>query len=313
MTVNKPILITIITMSLIVTLALLASVVYLSSETQRQGGTDHGSISHKLESRSKPAQVYEFMEESALDAVEDKEYDAAVGIFSAMRPLARGFTDKKRYLDCTEKLADLSLDKTENYAKATELFQELLQEKKESGSPKEMASLKLRHGKAELGYGSYQEAIKILQEALGKITATGDKKLEADCNYSIADAKMYLHEWQAAIPYAEKALDLLLKNPQLGDKLEMAKYYQELGLCKFHTGRLVEAADLIEKSIALSKEAGKTEAELVSDLRNLGWLYLSMGDKEKSKSYLEKVAELESSDSSESSGSTAEAYILRRF
>lgn len=312
MTVNKPILITIITMSLIVTLALLASVVYLSSETQRQGGTQ-GSISHKLESRSKPAQVYEFMEESALDAVEDKEYDAAVGIFSAMRPLARGFTDKKRYLDCTEKLADLYLDKTENYAKASELFKELLQEKKESCSPKELASLKLRHGKAELGYGSYQEAIKILQEALGKITATGDKKLEADCNYSIADAKMYLHQWQAAVPYAEKALDLLLKNPQLGDKLELAKYYQELGICKFQIGRLVEAADLIEKSIALSKEAGKTEAELVADLRDLAWLYLSMGDKEKSKSYLEKVAELESSDSSESSGSTAEAYILRRF
>lgn len=309
---NKPILITIITMSLIVTLALLASVVYLSSETQRQGGTQ-GSISHKLESRSKPAQVYEFMEESALDAVEDKEYEAAVGIFSAMRPLARGFTDKKRYLDCTEKLADLCLDKTENFAKANELFQELLQEKKESGSPKELASLELRHGKAELGYGSYEEAIKILQEALGKITATGDKKLEADCNYSIADAKMYLHEWQAALPYAEKALDLLLKNPQLGDKLELAKYYQELGLCKFHIGRLVEAADLTEKSIALSKESGKTEAELVDDLQNLGWLYLSMGDKEKSKSYLEKVAELESSDSSESSGSTAEAYILRRF
>jgi tetratricopeptide (TPR) repeat protein len=299
-------------MSLIVTLALLASVVYLSSETQRQGGTQ-GSISHKLESRSKPAQVYEFMEESALDAVEDKEYEAAVGIFSAMRPLARGFTDKKRYLDCTEKLADLCLDKTENFAKANELFQELLQEKKESGSPKELASLELRHGKAELGYGSYEEAIKILQEALGKITATGDKKLEADCNYSIADAKMYLHEWQAALPYAEKALDLLLKNPQLGDKLELAKYYQELGLCKFHIGRLVEAADLTEKSIALSKESGKTEAELVDDLQNLGWLYLSMGDKEKSKSYLEKVAELESSDSSESSGSTAEAYILRRF
>lgn len=309
---NKPILITIITMSLIVTLALLASVVYLSSETQRQGGTQ-GSISHKLESRSKPAQVYEFMEESALDAVEDKEYEAAVGIFSAMRPLARGFTDKKRYLDCTEKLADLCLDKTENFAKASELFQELLQEKKESGSPKELASLELRHGKAELGYGSYEEAIKILQEALGKITATGDKKLEADCNYSIADAKMYLHEWQAALPYAEKALDLLLKNPQLGDKLELAKYYQELGLCKFHIGRLVEAADLTEKSIALSKESGKTEAELVDDLQNLGWLYLSMGDKEKSKSYLEKVAELESSDSSESSESTPEAYILRRF
>ncbi|MBX9940381.1 MAG: tetratricopeptide repeat protein [Candidatus Obscuribacterales bacterium] len=307
---NKPILITIITMSLIVVLALLASVVYLTSESQRQGGSDHSSISHKLESRSKPAQVYEFMEESALDAVEDKEYDAAVGILSAMRPLARGFADKKRYLECTEKLADLYLDKTESYLRASELFNELLREKKESGSPSELASLKLRLGKAAIGNGSYQEAKKILQETLGKITATGDKKLEAECNYSIADAIMYLHDWQAAMPYAEKALDILLKNPQLGDKLELAKYYQELGLCKFQIGRLVEAADLLEKSVALSKEGGRTEADLVADLRDLAWLYLSMGDKEKSKSYLEKVAELESSESSES---TPEAYILRRF
>ncbi|HNB16876.1 MAG TPA: tetratricopeptide repeat protein [Candidatus Obscuribacter sp.] len=313
---NKPILISIVVIGLLLILGLIASIVYVATESERQGVShSRENMTHKLNDKNSPEEVYSFMEEAAQAAKDDGEAEAAAGILEAMRPLSRGFADKKQYIECSNKLGTIYLEDQNRPGSAQRLFKEVLElRKKDSGDKvtKDIADTLLNLGAAKCENGTYAEALKDLEAALKAAQGLGEKELIARCRYRMADVLMYQEKWEEAEQHSQESLKIYEKDPQLGDKEDLAKAYQQIGFCRLQMSQPDKAVVALEKAQEYYKEAGKQDLDVVEDLKDLGWVELSLGRREKAREYFQRVMTAASENSDEKTTS-AVGYVLKRL
>ena len=73
-----------------------------------------------------------------------------------------------------------------------------------------------------------------------------------------------------------------------------------------------KAVVALEKAQEYYKEAGKQDLDVVEDLKDLGWVELSLGRREKAREYFQRVMTAASENSDEKTTS-AVGYVLKRL
>ncbi|HMY04124.1 MAG TPA: tetratricopeptide repeat protein, partial [Candidatus Obscuribacter sp.] len=154
--------------------------------------------------------------------------------------------------------------------------------------------------------------LKDLEAALKAAQGLGEKELIARCRYRMADVLMYQEKWEEAEQHSQESLKIYEKDPQLGDKEDLAKAYQQIGFCRLQMSQPDKAVVALEKAQEYYKEAGKQDLDVVEDLKDLGWVELSLGRREKAREYFQRVMTAASENSDEKTTS-AVGYVLKRL
>jgi tetratricopeptide (TPR) repeat protein len=133
--------------------------------------------------------------------------------------------------------------------------------------------------------GFWADVKGVLEESLD---FSEDEKTIADIYYDLGSIVCRLGEWDKAIEYYEKDLEIFKK---LGDLHGIAQTYNNLGLVYDSKGEWDKAIEYYEKSLEIKEKLGD-KLNLMNVYNNLALWYEKMNQEEKAKQYCQKSEEL---------------------
>ena len=131
-------------------------------------------------------------------------------------------------------------------------------------------------GKQSFSYGRYEDALAAWNLALDKYRETGDKIGQARVLQYKADAYLAIGQYYKATSSLKSALNLAA---DAGNDRLASQIAASLGTAYMLSNRTAEAKQLLEKSVASERSAGRPAAAAVAG-NNLGNLLASQGDYE---------------------------------
>lgn len=323
---KKIILIISITFGILLTLSLIASIIWISSESQRQGASYASvEVKHKLNENSSPQEIYEFLKDSAQTARDDGEADAAVDILESLKFLTRSFQlgrKDPRYLETIQSLSRVYLYTLKYADRAEPYLIELYEAKKGIESNLSKAGTKekseyaetlndLGNCKSDLNYR--EESIKYLEQAKALAMTLDDTEQKARILYNLSDVYTMDKQWHKALSTALESLKYYEKCPPDANKKDLAEAYVMVGHCYKRDGNLKEAAVYMEKALDRYKLDDIPDSEILEQLKAAAWMEICAGHKAKAKEILERVLAAAPSDDDDDTQKWAETYILRRL
>ena len=126
---------------------------------------------------------------------------------------------------------------------------------------------------------------KILEESLTLFT---DEETRADIYFKLGTIVYKLSEWDKAIEYYEKSLEIKEK---IGDTHGMAQTYNNLGLVYARKGEWDRAIEYYEKDLEIFEKIGDTHG-MAQTYNNLGSVYADKGEWDRAIEYYEKDLEI---------------------
>ena len=143
-------------------------------------------------------------------------------------------------------------------------------------------------GNAYLSLGEYQKAIQYYEKGLELSTAIGDQSGIAIKNGNLGNAYLSLGDYQKAIQYYKKGLEI---STNVGDQSGIASNNGNLGNAYDSLGEYQKAIQYYEKGLELSTAIGD-QSGIASNNGNLGNAYLSLGEYQKAIQYYKKGLEI---------------------
>lgn len=308
---NKPLLTTILAVVGFLVVALLTSVIYVSTESKREGiNYSNTRMKHTYSDKASPEEVYEFLDEAAHTAEDDEDFGAASPILAAMQGMAaKKSTSDKQYFDLLTRRGELYLYKVEDAKSALPLFREAYALSKTTPGLTDTIKVeaKANLGNAQNKSGDHSNGVTMLKEAYEdalKLTNNGQKGRIA---HSLAGALSDDNKYKEAATYGQASLKHYEQDATT-KKSDLAEGYQQLGIIQHALHQDSQALASLEKALLLYKEDGTKDAEIITSLKQTGWIELAAGHKERAKELFNRALE-----SSESEDTTAEGFILRRL
>ena len=139
-------------------------------------------------------------------------------------------------------------------------------------------------GNAYLGLGEYQKAIEYYEKGLEISTAIGNQLGIESNNGNLGSAYRSLGEYQKAIEYYQKGLEI---STAIGDQSGIANNTGNLGNAYLGLGEYQKAIEYYEKGLEISTAIGD-QSGIANQTGNLGNAYLSLGQYQKAIKYYEK-------------------------
>ncbi|MBU7047077.1 MAG: tetratricopeptide repeat protein [Theionarchaea archaeon] len=133
--------------------------------------------------------------------------------------------------------------------------------------------------------GYWSDVKKVLEESLNFIK---DEKTRAPIYISLGTIVYKLSEWDTAIEYYEKSLEI---SEKIGDIHGMGATYNNLGLIYAHKGQWDKAIDHYEKSLEISEKVGDIHG-IGQTYNNLGSVYYRKGQWDKAIDHYKKDLEI---------------------
>lgn len=324
---KKIIIVTAITFGVLLTLALITSIIWISSESQRQGASYSSiDVKHKLQENSSPQEIYEFLKDTAQAARDDGDDDAAADILESLKYLTRTFEQGRkdpRYTETIQNLSRVYLYSLKNADRAHSYLLELYEQRKGIEKNIEKASNEERSAYAEtlndLGncksdLSDLPAAIKYLEQARSIVQPLNDVEQKARILYNLSDVYTQDNQWKKALATAIESMKLYEKCPPDANKRDLAEAYSMVGHSFQRDGNLKEAAVYMEKALDRYKLDNIPDSEIVEPLKAAAWMEICAGHKAKAKEILERVlAASPSNDDDDDTQKWAETYVLRRL
>lgn len=308
---NKPLLTTILAVVGFLVVALLTSVIYVSTESKREGlNYSNTRMKHTYSDKASPEEVYDFLDEAAHTAEDDKDFSATNAILATMQGMAaKKSTSDKQYFDLVTRRGELYLYKMDDAKNALPLLKEAYVLIKTTPGLTDTIKVeaKANLGNAQNKSGDNTNAVKLLKEAYEdalKLTNNGQKGRIA---YNLSSALCDDHKYEEAATCGQASLKFYEQDATT-KKFDLAEGYQQLGIIQHALHQDDLAIANLEKALLLYKEDGTKDAEIITSLKHTGWIELAAGHKERAKELFNRVIE-----SSESEDTTAEGFILRRL
>ena len=142
-------------------------------------------------------------------------------------------------------------------------------------------------GIAYTNLGDFQKAIEYYEKSLEIVEAIGDKDEESACYTNLGFAYNMLGDFQKAIEYSEKSLEIA-KNT--GNRAVESGCYGSLGIAYDKLGDFQKAIDYYKKSLKITQEIEDINSERICNL-NLGAMY-DESEPELAYNYFKKSIEL---------------------
>ena len=133
--------------------------------------------------------------------------------------------------------------------------------------------------------GKYKEAKDFFMKALSIMIETGDRKIEGVCYAHLGIVYECLHEYAKAKEYHEKSLAI---RKQIGDKSGEAACYLNIATVFQSLGNCMKAEEHLQKALTISKEIGYKDGE-ATGYAKLGSVFQCLGNFAKAEEYLQKA------------------------
>jgi tetratricopeptide (TPR) repeat protein/tRNA A-37 threonylcarbamoyl transferase component Bud32 len=213
-----------------------------------------------------------------------------LGRYDAARPLLEEAVDARTQLlgrdhpDTIESMAALAQLgwRESRFEEAVRLSQELLELRRQvyGEASSEVAVTLDFLGRLQTDAGHYDEADTSLREALAMaLSLHGERSVEVAAVYQnqAVLAQVWRQDYALAEELTRKEIDIK-RELQGTESLDFASALNNLGIFVLLQGRLEEAAEILEESLATDRRvAGDTHPEVARVLENLGNVYYRMG------------------------------------
>ncbi len=175
------------------------------------------------------------------------------------------------------KIASVYLNKTD-LDKAQEVVEKGLEIQSES--TEETARLLYKRGLINMRKGGYDSAEEYFRDALKVVKDHGNDIDLANIYHVLGTNHSHRNEYNKAIKFLEKGLDIRTKNDDLYGK---AFSYTNIGVVNLHLGKINESIECFKKGIKIFEKIG--------DKGNMGMLYTNMGNSYMRNGELQKAYE----------------------
>lgn len=296
----RNVIILVVVLGLLLVIALIGSIVYVSTESQRtEGKKGTSEIKTHLEEDSKPEQVYSFLSEAAQSAEDDANYSGALGLREEQLELAGRFSkDDKRYLESLKALAHVQYVDMEDYDGALSNFKKIveIERKAASGKADGLIDALTKLGDVERLLHQTNQAREHLNEAVRLAETSSDMLIKGHAKLCLS--ALLLSAGDKELPSAESAAKESIKcYESAGEKGKSGleggadDAYYHLALVEDKSGKSKEALENFAKALTLSKEAKLEDSQIEARLQDAGWAELRAGHKAKAIEYFKRLPE----------------------
>lgn len=163
---------------------------------------------------------------------------------------------------------------------------------------------------AYLEFEDFEKAIKYQMEAIRIMEQIFEKDSQDIAHYYNNMGVIYEESknWEEAIVYLEKTLDICKKNPTISRK-RLGDTLCELGWSYYSQGGTLKGIQCIEKGLSeLIKAVGEKNKWVATRYSNLSVMYIGSGNSEKATEYAKKAYEIQEELLGENHADTAMAY-----
>lgn len=326
---NKPLLTTILAVVGFLVVALLASVIYVSTESKREGlNYSNTRMKHTYSDKASPEEVYDFLDEAAQTAEDDKEYYTAQTLLEAMQGIKASVARDKAYFDLLVRRGNLYLYKSFDGKSALPHFKEAVELSKNMPglTPVERINIKASFGNAQSesfdkatgntatseiaasdnAKGDNATGSATLKEAYEEALATKNNELIARVAFNLGSALRKEDKFEESLKYDQISLKRY-ESDATTKKSELAEGYYQTGLNQHDLHQDSVAITNLEKALDLYKQDGTKDSEIIETIKKTGWIELAAGHKERAKELFNRVMESSEDDTS------PESFILRRL
>lgn len=321
---NKPLLTTILAVVGFLLVALLTSVIYVSTESKRAGlNYSNTRMKHAYTDKASPEEVYAFLDEAAQTAEDDNEYYIAQTLLDTMQDIKASGAKDKSYFDLLVRRGNLYLYKSFDGKSALPLFKEAVELSKNIPglTPVERVNIKASLGNAlsesfdkasgnnatlDIAASENATGCTTLKEAYEEALATKNNELIARIAFNLGSALRKENKFEESLKYEQISMKRY-ESEATAKKSDLADGYYEMGLNQHDLHQNSAAITNLEKALELYKQDGTKDSEITETIKKIAWIELAEGHKERAKELFDRVIESSQDDTS------AESFILRRI
>jgi tetratricopeptide (TPR) repeat protein len=295
----RNVIILVVVLGLLLAVALIGSIVYVSTESQRTEGKKTSEIKTHLEEDSKPEQVYSFLSEAAQSAEDDANYSGALGLREEQLELAlRLGKDDKRYLESLKALAHVQYVDMEDNDGALSNFKKIveIERKAASGKADGLIDALTKLGDVERLLHQTTPAREHLNEAVRLAETSSDLLIKGHAKLCLSALLLSTGDKELA-PAESAARESIKCYESAGEKGKSGleggadDAYYHLALIEDKSGKSKEALADFAKALTLSKEAKLEDSQIEARLQDAGWAELRAGHKAKAVEYFKRLPE----------------------